>query len=1133
MPTASPDLLRPARRMARREASCGAASFDRLEPRVLLTTHQFVPIEDALDLGRLVETIASPDAGSQGFGSRIVGLGDIDGDGVDDFAVSAPGGRGTGLDDPWTGPGGSVLLYSGRTRSLIRTLTDSYAGFGAALANAGDLNGDGVADLAVGSPMFAGGMNQDLARAGRVWIFSGADGTVIRAYDGAQAGDDFGWALANVSDIDGDGVDDLLVGAPGAGGAGRAFVFSGADGSVVRTLTGEQDGDRFGFAVHGGIDAPALPESGDGVGEFLIGAPGHDGGGDEAGRAYLIDGATGELRFSMSGGKAGDRFGHAVLLQPTSISNRPVLIVGEPGFDAPGAPDAGRVRLLPPTGDTQNFHVMTGTEAGGRLGTDIFSLRLPGGEFGITAPGATASPRVIVADHDRQVTDLAAQAATASWLFAADLDGDGAIELVAGAPDADAGDELRVLPSVLLGAPGSGLTASSRNGRWVVYTAHVRVPGESPLRPIQVLVRDGVPLMVRHLPGILPGDRVEQVSDSGLLVGRGADGLFMYQNGVRRRIEDAILAAPDGTHQLDEAVIAAVGANGDIVLNVATPTRSAYLLRAGTLRKLWDGAAAAVNGAGMVVGTRDTGSGTVGVALLPDGRIVDMPALGDALAVSDSGVVAGNTLGGRIGLWRDGALREALPAVEPPPEGGLPTWHVLDIDDNGRVIATATWNYGLRPGPTPTFNIVSRSYLFTPAEGFRPFGDVVTGEPSQGRFDLLADRITANGVLLGLTGAMFPQGQPGSEHGIPLAASTTVAADGVYLAAIGDRGEFVVVRRDDGGWDSRALALPGAAYISDAGGLVVYTDARDGRAYAVARTGATLSWFAQTTRGDFVLIGELPMPAGSAPIVSDLTSFTSADGRAHVAGIDAAGDLIVFYQTNSAAPDSLANWALDNLSRDHVEARGLRRPLLAGSLTSYGTPWGGMNIIGLDAHGQVQTVWWAPGLTLWTLTNLSAEAGTPALHGRLASMVTPWGGMTIVGSSVETGELLATWWAPGTVWSVDNLTDDAAGTRPTLAADSLTAYTTAWGGMNVAGRNAATGEVSVYWWVPGQDVWTAQPITVQQIQNPVLLTGPLTSATEPQSLNLFGREESGGLVRLSWNVGDGALWTLEDLGVPA
>src|SRR5690606_38404378 len=97
MPTASPDLLRPARRMARREASCGAASFDRLEPRVLLTTHQFVPIEDALDLGRLVETIASPDAGSQGFGSRIVGLGDIDGDGVDDFAVSAPGGRGTGL----------------------------------------------------------------------------------------------------------------------------------------------------------------------------------------------------------------------------------------------------------------------------------------------------------------------------------------------------------------------------------------------------------------------------------------------------------------------------------------------------------------------------------------------------------------------------------------------------------------------------------------------------------------------------------------------------------------------------------------------------------------------------------------------------------------------------------------------------------------------------------------------------------------------------------------------------------------------------------------------------------------------------------------------------------------------------
>ena len=122
------------------------------------------------------------------------------------------------------------------------------ANFGAAIAEVGDVNGDGIPDLLVGAPL------QDVdgrTDQGQAFVISGDDGTLLFTLDNPtpQAGAQFGSALARTGDIDRDGKLDFLVGAPGQDvglcgkfvgtsgcSVGQAFVFSGSDGSLLLTL---------------------------------------------------------------------------------------------------------------------------------------------------------------------------------------------------------------------------------------------------------------------------------------------------------------------------------------------------------------------------------------------------------------------------------------------------------------------------------------------------------------------------------------------------------------------------------------------------------------------------------------------------------------------------------------------------------------------------------------------------------------------------------------------------------------------------------------------------------------------------------------------------------------------------------
>jgi hypothetical protein len=166
-----------------------------------------------------------------------------------------------------------ILTVPAAAQDLLWSLQGSSPGeqFGRALAVIGDIDGDGVGDLAIGIP----GSDVAGSDAGEVRVVSGANGALLRVAYGQNPGDAFGGDVAWTGDVNGDGVSDLIVGATtdakfqGAYGGQYARVLSGADGSLIHHLVSPNSFTfRFGFSVHGAGDL-----NGDGRGDLVVGAP--------------------------------------------------------------------------------------------------------------------------------------------------------------------------------------------------------------------------------------------------------------------------------------------------------------------------------------------------------------------------------------------------------------------------------------------------------------------------------------------------------------------------------------------------------------------------------------------------------------------------------------------------------------------------------------------------------------------------------------------------------------------------------------------------------------------------------------------------------------------------------------------
>lgn len=189
----------------------------------------------------------------------------------------------------------------------IHVLEGEAAGdlFGWISAPIPDVDGDGVQELLVS----AVGHDTGGSGAGRVYLYDGRSGAELWHFDGTRAGENAGFAGRDARDTDLDGIADVIVGAAAtATTRGSVRVLSGASGAVIHGLRLGVNGDQFGAAVAGLDDL-----DGDGWPEFAGSAPLDDGAGANAGRVYVISGFDGTTVVrEFAGEAAGDRFGTAL-----------------------------------------------------------------------------------------------------------------------------------------------------------------------------------------------------------------------------------------------------------------------------------------------------------------------------------------------------------------------------------------------------------------------------------------------------------------------------------------------------------------------------------------------------------------------------------------------------------------------------------------------------------------------------------------------------------------------------------------------------------------------------------------------------------------------------------------------------
>ena len=180
------------------------------------------------------------------FGWYVTTIEDLDGDGLADMLVGAPEARGPdGEGEPERGA--ALLLSTGTGEHLRRFDGDRMgAALGEMLSAVPDVDGDGVADLAISATHIRA---DDGPLTGQVRIYSSVTGRLLETLEGKQEGELFGRFIGPAGDIDGDAIDDIVIGAPWAGAArqGRFEVRSGADRSLLMEQTGQEPDSWLGW----------------------------------------------------------------------------------------------------------------------------------------------------------------------------------------------------------------------------------------------------------------------------------------------------------------------------------------------------------------------------------------------------------------------------------------------------------------------------------------------------------------------------------------------------------------------------------------------------------------------------------------------------------------------------------------------------------------------------------------------------------------------------------------------------------------------------------------------------------------------------------------------------------------------
>ena len=229
---------------------------------LLLSIFSCVCAKDSL---QLIATMTGEKTGDRF--SVVAGVGDVNGDGYDDVLVGAPGGN-------------YAKLYFGGspfdTLNCLKLIPGQGFTYGESVAGGGDLNGDGFCDFIIGAPQSSVFEPYYYSHAGKVFVYLGGakvDTTAYLVLQGAGWYYDFGRSVAFAGDVNKDGYDDIMIGAPmdDIDAHGRAYIYFGGaemDSIADVLIEGEESADMLGWSVSDAGDV-----NGDGFDDVIIGAP--------------------------------------------------------------------------------------------------------------------------------------------------------------------------------------------------------------------------------------------------------------------------------------------------------------------------------------------------------------------------------------------------------------------------------------------------------------------------------------------------------------------------------------------------------------------------------------------------------------------------------------------------------------------------------------------------------------------------------------------------------------------------------------------------------------------------------------------------------------------------------------------